>query len=97
MSSLITTIEAVLVDFPKEEKKMVGMDNMEGVGMGVWTINVGNSSFLATIEATIAHTTFDLLHEQETQWMNIFPISTLLLNNGLKYVQLIEGIYDSKV
>ncbi len=34
VSSLITTIEAVLVDFPKEEKEMVGMDNMEGVGMG---------------------------------------------------------------
>jgi hypothetical protein len=31
---LITTIEAVLVDFPKEEKELVGMDSMEEVGMG---------------------------------------------------------------
>jgi hypothetical protein len=34
VSSLITTIKIVLVDFPKEEKEMVGMGGMEGVGMG---------------------------------------------------------------
>jgi hypothetical protein len=34
VSSLITTIKIVLVDFPKEEKKMVGMGGMEGVAMG---------------------------------------------------------------
>jgi hypothetical protein len=27
-------LKCVLVDFPKEEKEMVGMDDMEGVGMG---------------------------------------------------------------
>jgi hypothetical protein len=34
VSSFIIIIEAVLVDFLKEEKEMVGMGGMEGVGMG---------------------------------------------------------------
>lgn len=33
VSSLMTT-EAVVVDFPKEEKEMVGMGGMGGGGMG---------------------------------------------------------------
>ncbi|KAH9576563.1 hypothetical protein CY35_01G167900 [Sphagnum magellanicum] len=34
VSSLMTTTEAVVVDFPKEEKQMVGMGGMGGGGMG---------------------------------------------------------------
>jgi hypothetical protein len=34
VSSLITIIKVVLVDFPKEEKEIVGMGGMEGIGMG---------------------------------------------------------------
>ncbi len=34
VSSLMTTTEAVVADFPKEEKEMVGMGGMGGGGMG---------------------------------------------------------------
>jgi chaperonin GroEL len=34
VSSLMTTTEAVVADFPKEEKELVGMGGMGGGGMG---------------------------------------------------------------